>query len=412
VPGRATGNWGDQVKLLKENSAQRALRAWAILLVTAAFTVAAAGQWSGASAGAAPAELTVWVSPTGSDTNDGLTGATPFKSLQRANDWLCGSTTSCPGRGVPVIIRLAQRHSKVVPRAAASFRYNPADAPATTLTSTTAWHYFDPVQPTTFEPWNYRPGDSWQQVSASGGYPTFDGGFAADTGLVFTPRIAMRAGGTHLSFLYTRWQNFRISAIALNGGLVTAKTSAGIKMYAQTPFTANGVTFYGNFFFRIGNRWNSKNRLGYGAVLPNNSSANVFRNNHFVELMNTAKNSDTIHIHGLYIAHGSNASLVDGNAFQDVTGDAVRQRDRSNGTIVTHNTFTRAGAFGYMDDFYCRPNLPDTTCAPKEYRSHGGVFAGNVLHGLYPAGVTGRRTVFCHDQKAGLCPASRIAVHK
>ena len=78
--------------------------------------------------------------------------------------------------------------------------------------------------------------------------------------------------------------------------------------------------------------------------------------------------------------------------------------------MVQNNTFDQAGAFGYFDDYYCRPNTPPSYCFPKEYRSYGGVFTGNTLKGLYPQGITGRRTVYCHDQPAGLCPTDRIRV--
>jgi hypothetical protein len=365
----------------------------------------------GQAVAAAPADLTVWVSPTGSDGNDGLSAATPFKTLQRASDWLCSGGATCPGRGQPVVIRLAQTTFKAAANAKlTTYRFNPGDGPAVAAVTTTAWHYFDPQFPTTFQPWNYQPGDDWAQVAASGGYPTFDGEFTTDSGFVFVPLTARRAAGTGLNFVYTRWQRFTRSPIVLSGGLSTMVTDDGITVYVQTDFTANGVTFYGNYFYQVGNHFRTSNPLAFGAILTNNSSGNVFRNNHFVQLMNRTADQDTVHVHGLYISHGSNNALVEGNSFEDITGDAVRQRDRSNGTVVRNNTFTQAGAFAYFDDYYCRPDTPNSYCAPKEYRSFNGVFSGNTLNGLYPSGISGRRTVFCHDQPAGLCPTNRIRV--
>lgn len=364
-----------------------------------------------AAAADVPVDLTVWVSPTGSDSNDGLSEATPFKTLQHAGDWLCSGGPKCPGRGQPVIIRLAQKKfTATASTRQSTFRFNPGDAEAFVATTTTTWHYFDPKFPTTFQPWSYQPGDSWAQVAATGGYPTFDGGFAADSGFVFVPLTARRTAGTGLNFVYTRWQRFQRSPIVLSGGLRTVVTKDGITVYVQTDFTANGVTFYGNYFYQVGNHFRAANSLAYGAILANNSSNDVYRNNHFVQLKNRKKNQDTIHIHGLYISHGSNNSLVEGNTFEDITGDAVRQRDRSHGTVVKKNTFRRAGAFAYFDDYYCRPNTPNSYCAPKEYRSYSGIFSGNKLQSLYPQGITGRRTVYCHDRPAGLCPADRIRV--
>jgi hypothetical protein len=394
----------------KRGNASGARLAAVTLLVVAALVSMTIPRPAGAAAADLPEPLTVWVSPAGSDSNDGLSAATPFKTLQRAGDWLCSGGPRCPGRGQPVVIRLAQTTFSAAARAVNTYRFNPGDGPAFAATATTAWHYFDPQYPTTFQPWSYQPGDSWAQVAAKGGHPTFDGGFAADSGFVFTPLTAMRTGSTRLNFVYTRWQRFRRSPIVLSGGLRTTVTDDGITVYTQTDFTANGVTFYGNYFYQVGNHFRPANALAYGAVLANNSSGDVYRNNHFVQLMNKKANQDTVHVHGLYIGHGSNNSLVEANSFVDITGDAVRQRDRSHATVVRNNTFRRAGAFAYFDDYYCRPDTPDSYCAPKEYRSYNGLFSGNTLQGLYPQGITGRRTVFCHDQPAGLCPANRIRV--
>jgi hypothetical protein len=355
-------------------------------------------------------ELTVWVSPTGSDSNDGLTPDAPFKTLQRASNWLCGGSATCPGRGQPVIIRLAQKTFSATSATRSTYSFNPGDGPVFTATSTTSWHYFDPDNPTTFQPWNYQPGDGWAEVAASGGYPTFDGAFSTDSGLVFTPLTAIGTGKVRLTFLYTRWQHFIRSPIVLGGGLSTAVTNDGITVYVPTDFTANGVTFYGNYFYQVGNYFRPDNPLAYGAILANNSSGNVYQNNHFRQLSNRFTNQDSIHVHGLYISHGSNNSLVAANNFETITGDPVRQRDRSHATVVRNNTFTRAGAFGYMDDFYCRPGTSNSICFPKEYRSYGGLFASNTLNGLFPQGLTGRRIVYCHDQPTGLCPADRIKV--
>jgi hypothetical protein len=387
-------------------------RVWAAAIAWClAWTVLAGVVHPMQAVAAAPAELTVWVSPAGSDSNDGLSAQTPFKTLQRAGDWLCSGGQSCPGRGQPVVIRLAQTTFAAAASAKrTTFKFNPGDGPAFAAATTTAWHYFDPQFSTTFQPWNYQPGDSWADVAAGGGYPTFDGAFTTDSGFVFVPLTARGTAGTGLNFVYTRWQRFRRSPIVLSGGLTTTVTADGITVYVQTDFTANAVTFYGNYFYQVGNHFRTTNQLAYGAILANNSSGDVYRNNHFVQLMNRTTDQDTIHVHGLYISHGSSNSLVEGNSFEDITGDAVRQRDRSHGTVVRNNTFTRAGAFGYFDDYYCRPDTPDSYCAPKEYRSFSGVFSNNTLNGLYPSGISGRRTVYCHDQRAGLCPADRIRV--
>jgi hypothetical protein len=304
------------------------------------------------------------------------------------------------------------RRPRATRTALKTYRFNPGDAPAFLATAVTIWNYFDLTHTTTFEPWSYQPGDTATQVAATGGYPTFDGRFSTDTGFVFTPLTAAGTQSTKLTFRYTKWEHYRRSGIVLGGGLTTTVTKSGVTVYKPTAFTANGVTFYRNYFYQIGNYWHPANPLAYGAILANNSSGDIFRSNRFTQLRNKAKHSDTVHIHGLYLSHSSNKSLVETNLFTDITGDPVRQRDRSNATIVRNNTFTRAGAYSYFDDYFCRPNTPKTYCFPKEYLSAKGVFSGNTLKGLYPQGISGRRTVYCFDLKAGICPTSRIKVIK
>lgn len=355
---------------------------------------------------AAADSLTIYVSPTGSDSNDGLSEATPFRTLQHASDWLCGGTSTCTGRGQPVVIRLAQTTFGTTTRT--TVRNAEFTMGVTQYTAGTVWHYFDPQNTTTFEPWFYQPGDGWSQVSAHGGYPIFDGNFSVDNGFTFAPLTAVGAGNTGLQFYYTRWQRFNIAAFNLVGGLSTAVTSTGITVITETSLTVNGNTFYGNYFYRIGNYWNTAAHMGYGAITVSNSDRDVFINNHFVQVMN--KPGDMGHVHALYISHGSSNALVQANEFTDITGDPVRQRDRSNGTLTKANRFTRAGGFAYADDWYCRPNTPASYCFPKEYRSYYGVFTGNTLRGLYPQGIVGTRTVYCFDIPGGLCPANRLRV--
>jgi hypothetical protein len=338
--------------------------------------------------GEPPATLTIWVSPQGSNDADGLSEDTPFATLQKANDYLCGSTTTCTGRDRPVEIRLAQKTFPV--------------------TKTTYWRYFDANYPTTFEPWSYRPGDGWPQVSKGGGHPTFDGAFGLNHAFYFTPAHA-GSGTTGLRFVYLRWQRFNISAFEIHGGVDQELNSAGVAVSTRSADAANGLAFYGDYFYRIGNYWNPKKPMGWGAIDAYNSSGMSVVNSHFVQLMNTT--ADRGHMHGVYLSHGSRNADIDANQFSYITGDPVRQRDLSSNMSVTNNTFVRAGYTSYADDWYCRPNLPDSVCSPKEYRSFGGRFHDNVLKGLYASVPKPQHTVFCYDLPGGLCPPSRLALN-
>jgi len=336
---------------------------------------------------AGPQTLTVWVSPAGSDINDGLSADTPFATLQHASDWLCGSTTACTGRGQPVEVRIAQTLIQV--------------------TAMTTWRYYDPGYPTTLEPWTYQPGEAWAQLSATGGLPTFDGGFTVDHALTFLPAGA-GSGSTGLSFIYLRWQRFNISALDLQGGVGTTVNGSGVTVSWPLPDAANGVTFYGDFFYQIGNYWNPTHPMGWGAVDAYNSSGDTVTNCHFADLMNSA--ADAGHVHALYLSHHSDGTLVKGNAFTDITGDVVRQRDLTEKTLVTGNVFTRAGQYAYVDDWFCRPTLAAAkVCGPAEYASWLGTFTTNTLNGLYPEviQIVNRRLTYCFDQPKGVCPANR-----
>jgi hypothetical protein len=362
--------------------------------------------------------LTVWVSTQGSDANNGLTPSTPFRSLQRASDFLCGSPTTCTPRNRPVVVRLEQRTWTLGGgNARASVTLDNVE-PGTSVTATgdTVWHYYDPVYTTTLQPWSYQPGDSWKEVAATGGRPTFDGQWSVGIGLLVDPiQQPLGAGSTNLRFVYLQWQRFVSGGVFLAGRVDKFRTDTGILVQRGNPaYTVNGAYFYGVRFFRIGNFWVPTNRLGYGGLLTYNARNVRVRNSHFAELQNKLANQDSVHIHAIYAFHDSDNLLVEKSAFVDVTGDAVRQRNHTYGEVVRYNTFRRAGASSFMDDWYCRPNTPDTWCYPKEYRSYRGVFGpGNVLYGLYPQGLTGRRTVYCYDifePNRGLCPRDRIAL--
>lgn len=409
----------------------RPARVWGALLAVAlagSMTVAAVGRSEAGTAlagtdlagTAAPAAvplgaLAVWVSPAGADTNDGLTPATPFQTLGRASDFLCGGPTGCTTRGRPVVVKLAQTTFRPVLTAATARVSVPLGgdlgAAATPAPFTTAvnWRYVDPDFTTRFEPWSYTDGDGWSRVAATGGYPTLDGGFRFDLGFVVTPQVELAGRDARLDFRYLRFTRFNVGGVMLNGDTTSAVVN-GVTVVTGTARTVNAASFYGVSFDQIGNLWFPTHPMGFGGLLVSNSARVTVRNSHFTRLQNRATDQDTIHVHGIYFSHGSGGAQVVGNEFTDITGDAVRQRDRSHGILVQGNVFTRAGAFGYFDDYYCKPSSAASICFPKEFRSYGGVFTGNTLRGLYPQGIPGRRTVFCHDQPTGLCPADRIAV--
>jgi len=272
------------------------------------------------------------------------------------------------------------------------------------VTMATAWRYYDGHYPTRLIPWGYRTNDNWPILQHRGGVPTFDGDFKADHAFSFVPSHA-GSGSTGLRMIYLRWQHFNVSAVEVHGGVDTEMGPDGTGTARRLPDAANGVIFYGNYFTQIGNKWNPHHPIGWGAIDLYNSSNDQFVNDHFDQLENTPDQAG--HVHALYLSHGSNNARVTGDYFVRISGDVVRERDGTTGTKVVGNVFDRAGQFAYVDDWFCRPDVPDTICAPKEVESFHGQFYGNALGGRYPEKVSQHVLAFCFDLPTGPCPQDR-----
>ncbi len=326
------------------------------LLVLTAATVALAGGLAVAPAHAADV-FTVYLSPTGSDANDGLTPGTGVTTLAR----------------VQSILQAAKPQTDVEVRIAQGTYASPPMAD---------WHTYIPGHTISFMPVDYQYGDGIDDIA---GRPVFDnpespsGTYASGWWLVAKlPTDAadpMRDGGTGgLRFYYLEVHHYN-GGISLwgNSGHAT-HDDANPPLSIQTTAGLNGNTIFGMVFQWIGTKYVG-GTFGYGAVLLTDSSDNRIANNHFVQVENSGSLAGLIH--GVYVTHFSSNNSITGNAFNTISSDPVKFRDRSNFNDIEDNTFTKSGRNSFYREEFC-----DTSCAAdngkaRECASYHNRFAYN-----------------------------------
>jgi hypothetical protein len=316
------------------------MRRW--LSGLAVLVLPAAGLALAPAAANAADAFVVYVSPTGSDTNDGLTTATSVKTLGRVQAIL---TATAPQADVEVRIKQG-----------------------TYTTGTIAWHYYIPDHTITFMPIDYQAGDGIGDIA---GRPVFSsngtGGYWFDA----TLPAGSPGGDTNLAFDYLQVQGYAMGGLQLNGG--TTNNSLGIRVPLGAGINNNRI--FGMQFQDLGTKYNTAS-TGYGAIDIINSSNNVIKNNHFVHIESTGGNAGLIH--GVYLAHGSSNNSVVNNQFAYITGGAMRTRNESNDNDISGNTFDHAGTVAFYSEWFC-----DASCVsqnpghPRECSSHGNVFHDN-----------------------------------
>jgi parallel beta-helix repeat protein len=290
--------------------------------------------------------VTIWMHPGG--TGDGLTPQTPAGTLTQA----------------------AATLARVAPAGPATVRMAPGTYP--TVGSVT-WR----IPSTTFEPWAYN-GGGWPAVAAAGGYPVIDGQCDGPLYILFIE-------APHVSFVYIQFQN-RLH------GLVQPTTGGD---YAS---------FYGCFFTQVGNKYcPSGTGVGWGALIPYDTTHWSVSNSHFVDLINsfTTAEGGPAQVHGIYARHLASYGTVTDNEFSSISGDGIRVRDNSSHNTVSDNRFSHAGSLGYISD-----DVP-----PGESPSYFNAGSGNRWLGFYSYDAR-QRPDFCFDQKPAnyACPGNRMLI--
>lgn len=294
--------------------------------------------------------FTIHLSPTGSDSNSGLSAGSPLKTLARAQVVLAAQAPQSD-----VEIRIKQGVYVAAPL---------------------VWNTYVPGHTITFLPIDYEYGEG---IGGIAGRPVFRGNGAGGYWLSARLPSGHPDGATLLRFYYLQVERYGNGGLQLRGGTgqnaqrITTPTNAGV----------NRNTVFGMMFTELGSAYGSA--TGYGAVNLQNSSDNLIRNNHFVRIVNDS--SERGLVHGVYAAHHSKRNHIVANKFSYVSGDPVRTRNDSNDTIAEDNTFTRSGSGASYSEWFC-----DAACVAahpghgRECASHGNFFRRNDTGTGYSGG--------------------------
>lgn len=267
---------------------------------------------------------TLYMSPSGSDSNTGASATKPLKTLKGV---LSKVTAAKPTDAVNIVV-----------------------AEGTFLSQSVIWTYFN-GQPITFAP----PAGATTK-------PIFDG---EGTGLTWFT-MSDSALPTNLHFIGLKVTNYWL-------GLDLGRDKAP----GNSQNEVRGMLFerIGGFYTR-----GLPNPKGYAALRLRQSSNNTITQNRFHGVKNSdAADSDgdgvnedlTAYIHAIYLAHHSRSNVISDNDFKQVTGDAVRTRDGSDDNLIEGNSFVTAGKYSAYSDWIAETG--------DECPSRGNRFRDNVV---------------------------------
>ena len=289
----------------------------------------------------------LWVSSSGSDSNNGQSAATPLRSLQRANDLLCSQTflRRCTGIGKTVKVNIAA---------------------GTYPNASTVWTYSDPTYAT--------------QIIGQG--VVMDGRFSTDWGMHISPRNTR----SNIQVFHIKWTRY------LRGGMTIGE--------------GNRNRIYGNTFHRIGSYYSKRPEIrAFAGIYLINNKENSIERSVFVDILNTGAGYGNEH--GLYIVDSTH-NRVSGSTFSNVGGDPIRVRDGADYNTISGNAFINSGYLGYIGDWRCLDTAVVTCPDGDESLSWNNSFTGNVLKSPHPWHKAAFKSRFCYDLR-GWCPSARIA---
>ncbi|KAI1110533.1 pectin lyase fold/virulence factor [Nemania sp. NC0429] len=280
-----------------------------------------------------PAITTLYLSPSGSDSN---TGASATRALKTLGGVLARVKAAKPSDAVDVIV-----------------------ASGTFVGQSVVWTYFT-GQPITFA----AAADATTK-------PVFDGEGASNLTWFTMGDSADVATPTNLRFVGLKVTNYWL-------GLDLGRDKA----------PGNSHNEVRNMLFeRVGGLYareqpsTNPNPKGYAALRLRRSSNNTITGNRFHGVKNPGSGAGsgadaedlTSYIHAIYLAHGARGNVVADNEFNQVTGDAVRTRDGSDDNLIQGNRFVVAGKYSAYSDWI------DDAAGDKECPSRGNVFKDNVV---------------------------------
>lgn len=278
--------------------------------------------------------LKIHMSPDGNDGNQGLSSATPVKTLDRVQNVLRGLN---PTRPIEVHIE-----------------------PGIYYDLTVIWDYYN-EHPITFTAANF-----------STNRPVFDGRGANDW---FEVKDGPYPSG-NIHFRYIEVTNYNHAII----------------------LRESGNSIYGMYFRRIGAAYSNNPECGggtysCGVIRLFDSDSNVIRNNHFVDIVNPL--GAGIYIHGVYLAYGSSNNEVLFNRFENISGDPIRIRDYSNFNKINNNEFTFAGDSAYYSDWFSNGECRSYGNELRDNVAHKGYGGADIL--LFKRWLDNQEGMDCTD---------------
>lgn len=310
---------------------KRTLAALAAALLVVIFWVAPAS---------AVPPLTIYMSPGGSDVNDGSDLAHAVVTLDRVEALIVAAAPT-----TDVEVRINQ---------------------GTYTAGQTTWNTFLDGHTITFMPADFTPGMAWGDFA---GRPVFQSDDGPGWWMYAQLPSGHPGGTTGLKFYYLTVQGYAAGGLVLHGRYTTVN---GLRVPATAG--ANGNYGYGLYFQNLGDVYNDS-EMGIAAVDLINSSDNYFRNIHYVHLENVTATSS--HIHGVYMAHGSDNNTFLNSDYSWITGNPVNIRNDSNNNLIDGNTLTRTGKYAYISDWFAEIGTP------HECASWSNTFSNNDVVSSY-----------------------------
>jgi hypothetical protein len=307
-------------------------------VVLAAVTLAGGASLLPAAAGATPV-VSVYMSPTGSDTNDGSSPTSPVLTLARAQEVLIADA---PDTDAQVLI-----------------------APGTYVEASTYWWYHIPGHSITFKP--------------TSGRPVFHG---TEGNAGFWVAVRLKAddpgGDTNLRFIGITVEHYMGGGIVFDGHVIT--NDDGLRVPATAG--ANHNLVQDMVFSDTGSSYvDTPGKYGFGDIDTSNSSNNIITNNVFTHAENAAPNNGLMH--AIYFADYSQHNTVAGNMFSYISSDPFRVRNASDDNDFYGNILYQAGALAYTSDWFC-----DTDCQASD-PTHPRECASQNVHVYDNVGFSG-----------------------
>lgn len=187
--------------------------------------------------------------------------------------------------------------------------------------------------------------------------------------------------GYWLDFSSNTGGRLEVADVNVSGYANGVRISGGYIYKGVSEATGEGPRTSGvvinSTFSSIGDAYNGG--AGYAAVHIQNSSDVAISGNTFSNNVNYSKPGN---IHSVYLVYSNGVSITN-NSFNTVSGDPIRLRNDCQNIIVANNSFSGAGSYGYISDWYCNSACQAKNGQGVEYRSPTPSIYGNSYNGGY-----------------------------